>query len=466
MTNMNGSAMNDFETKLKGQLLQQGDTGFDEARQIWNAMIDRHPAMIVRCAGTEDVGACVAFARDRGVPLAIRGGGHNIAGNALCDDGLVIDLSGMRSVRIERDTLRGHVQGGALLGDVDREAQAFGLATPLGINSTTGIGGLTLGGGFGWLTRKYGLTADNLLSAEIVTADSQILRISSSDHSDLFWAIRGGGGNFGVVTDFEFALHPVGPEVTAGLIVFPFEQAKQVLTRYRDFSVDLRDEVSVWAVLRQAPPLPFLPAEVHGKEVVVMACFSPLAMAQVQAELDAVRGFGQAHAEHVGMMPYTAWQQAFDPLLTAGARNYWKSHNFSVLRDEAIDTVIRYVSQLPSPQTEIFIGQLGGQANRVTTNATAYPHRQALYVMNVHTRWNDAAQDDQCIRWARAFFSDTAPYADGGVYINFMPQDETDRIAQAYGPNYERLKDIKAKYDPRNLFQQNQNIKPSMQTGT
>jgi FAD/FMN-containing dehydrogenase len=465
MTPMNSSAMNDFKTKLNGQLLQEGDAGFDEARQIWNAMIDRRPAMIVRCAGVKDVSACVAFARDNGLALATRGGGHNIAGSALCDDGLVIDLSGMRRVRIEPDAKRAHVQGGALLADVDREAQSFGLATPLGINSTTGVGGLTLGGGFGWLTRKYGLAVDNLLSAEIVTADEQILRTSSSEHPDLFWAIRGGGGNFGVVTDFEFALHPVGPEITAGLIVFPFEQARQVLQRYRDFSASLRDEVSVWGVLRQAPPLPFLPAEVHGREVVVMACFSPLPMAQVQAELDTVRGFGQPHGEHVGAMPYTAWQQAFDPLLTAGARNYWKSHNFSALNDEAIDTVIRYVGRLPSPQTEIFIGQLGGQANRVAAEATAYPHRQALYAMNVHTRWNDPAQDEQCIRWARAFFSDAAPYADGSVYINFMPQDETDRIAQAYGPNYGRLKDIKAKYDRNNLFRQNQNIKPSVQAG-
>jgi FAD/FMN-containing dehydrogenase len=367
----------------------------------------------------------------------------------------------MKSVWVDPMARTARVEPGATLADFDREAQAFGLATPLGINSTTGIGGLTLGGGFGWLSRKYGLTVDNLLAASIVTADGEFLRTSASEHPDLFWAIRGGGGNFGIVTMFEFALHPVGPEVTAGLIVFPFEQAKQVLTRYRDLVPTLRDDVSIWAVMRKAPPLPFLPVDVHGKEVVVMAFFSPLAPEAVKSELDAVRGFGQPCGEHAGAMPYSAWQQAFDPLLAAGARNYWKSHNFATMGDEAIDTVIRYVGKLPSPQCEIFLGLLGGQVNRAAPDATAYPHRDAIYVMNVHTRWNDAADDEWCVRWARTFFADTAPYAAGGVYINFMTQEEGNRIADAYGPNYARLKEIKGKYDPRNLFRQNQNIAPS-----
>jgi FAD/FMN-containing dehydrogenase len=462
MTDMESGVIDDFKTKLRGTLLQPNDPGYDEARQIWNAMIDRQPALLVRCAGAADVRAAVAFARDHDLPLAVRGGGHNIAGNALCDDGLVIDLSAMRSVRIERAGRRAFVEGGATLHDFDHEAQAFGLAAPLGINSTTGVAGLTLGGGFGWLSRMHGLTVDNLAAADIVTADGSMLHTSDAEYPDLFWAIRGGGGNFGVVTNFEFALHPVGPEVTTALVVFPFEQARQVLTRYRDMVPGLRDEVAVWAVLRQAPPLPFLAADVHGKEVVVMACFSPLAPDAVQAELDMVRGFGQPCGEMAGAMPYEAWQQVFDPLLAPGARNYWKSHNFTALQDPALDTIIRYVGQLPSPQCEIFIGLLGGQASRPAPDALAYPHREAIYAMNVHTRWTDPAEDDTCIRWARAFFTDMAPYAAGSVYINFLTQDEGNRIAEAYGANFARLRQIKAKYDPRNLFRYNQNIAPAV----
>jgi FAD/FMN-containing dehydrogenase len=461
MTSMNIGVINDFKTKLRGTLLQPSDTGYDEARQIWNAMIDRRPGLIVRCRGTSDVRVAVRFAREHDIPVAVRGGGHNIAGNALCDDGMVIDLSGMRAVHVDREGKKAFVQGGATLGDFDHEAQSHGLATPLGINSTTGVGGLTLGGGFGWLSRKYGLTVDNLLSADIVTADGDLLRARAEQCSDLFWAIRGGGGNFGVATMFEFRLHEVGPEVTTGLIVFPFSQAKQVLTRYRDLVNGLSDDVSLWAVLRQAPPLPFLPPEVHGKEVVVIAFFSLLPLDAVKTELDAVRGFGQACGEHVGATPYVAWQQAFDPLLAPGSRNYWKSHNLDRLADEAIDALIRFVGELPTPECEIFLGHIGGQANRLPPEATAYPHRNVIYAMNVHTRWTDPADDDKCISWARAFFAATAPYAAGSVYINFLTQEEGDRIAEAYGGNYERLRQIKAKYDPRNLFRQNQNIMPA-----
>ncbi len=461
MTSMKSDVIDDFKLKLRGKLLQPDDPGYDDARKIWNAMIDRRPAMIVRCAGTADVLCSVAFARDHGLLLAIRGGAHNIAGDAVCDGGLVIDLSGMKSVRIDPDARRAYVEAGATLADFDHEAQAFGLATPLGINSTTGVAGLTLGGGFGWLSRKYGLTVDNLISADIITADAQRLRACATENHDLFWAIRGGGGNFGVVTLFEFQLHPVGPEVTAGLIVFPFDQAKKVLTQYRDFVNGMQDDLSVWTVLRKAPPLPFLPGEVHGKEVVVLAVFSPLRTDAIMRAIETLRGFGEPCGEHVGPMPYKAWQQAFDPLLTPGARNYWKSHNFTALSDAAIDTVIRYVGSLPSSQSEIFLGLLGGQASRAAPGATAYPHRSALYAMNVHTRWSDPAEDDKCIAWAREFFAATAPYAAGSVYVNFLTQDEGGRIAEAYGQNYDRLVEIKTKFDPRNLFRQNQNIKPS-----
>jgi FAD/FMN-containing dehydrogenase len=442
-------------------MLQPDDSGYDEARQIWNAMIDRRPAMIVRCAGAADVMCSVAFARDHDLLLAVRGGGHNIAGNAIFNDALVIDLSQMKSVRIDPAMRRAYVEGGATLADFDHEAQAFALATPLGINSTTGVAGLTLGGGFGWLSRKYGMTVDNLVAADVVTADGQQVRATSTDHPDLFWAIRGGGGNFGVVTMFEYQLHAVGPDVLSGLLVFPFDQARDVLTHYRDFVQAMPDELAVWAVLRKAPPLPFLPADVHGKEVVVLAVCYCGKIDEGQRAIQALRSFGQPCGEHIGAQPYQAWQQAFDPLLTPGARNYWKSHNFASLGNDAIGAIIHHAGALASPQCEIFLGLIGGQASRAKPDATAYAHRDALYVMNVHARWDEPADDGKCISWARNVFDGTAQYATGGVYVNFLTEDETARIGAAYGPNYDRLMQIKKKYDPQNLFRQNQNIKPA-----
>jgi FAD/FMN-containing dehydrogenase len=364
-------------------------------------------------------------------------------------------------VQIDPRRRRAYVEGGATLHDFDHEAQSFGLATPLGINSTTGVAGLTLGGGFGWLSRTYGLTVDNLLSAEVVTADGRRIHASEKDEPDLFWAIRGGGGNFGVVTNFEFALHPVGPEVTAGLMVFPLAQAQKIMRQYRDFIGTLGDDMSVWAVLRKAPPLPFLPDAVHGSDVVVFAIFSPQQPAAVQGVIDRLRAFGQPLGEAIGPAPYEAWQQAFDPLLTPGARNYWKSHNFNQLSDAAIDVVIDYAGKLPSPHCEIFMGLIGGKANALPAAATAYPHRNALFAMNVHARWEEPADDAKCIAWAREFFQAAAPHASGSVYINFLTQDEGGRIADAYGPNFARLAQIKAKYDPDNLFRANQNIRPA-----
>jgi FAD/FMN-containing dehydrogenase len=462
MDTVTTGGIGDFRAALRGKLLQPSDPDYDGARKIWNAMIDRRPAIIVRCAGAADVLASVNFARENGLPLAIRAGGHNIAGSALCDDGLVIDLTCMRSVQVDPKRRRAYVEGGATLHDFDHEAQAYGLATPLGINSTTGVAGLTLGGGFGWLSRKFGLTVDNLLSANIVTADGRRLHASATEEPDLFWAIRGGGGNFGVVTNFEFALHPVGPLVTAGLIVFPLAQARTVLRQYRDYVDTMGDDVSVWGVLRKAPPLPFLPAAVHGTEIVALALFSPLAPDALQDVIERLSSFGQPVGEHIGPAPYTAWQQVFDPLLAPGARNYWKSHNFNTLSDAAIDVVIDYAGKLPSVHSEIFLGLLGGKANAPAATETAYPHRNALFAMNVHTRWEDAADDASCIAWARTFFKAAAPHAAGSVYINFLTQDEGDRIADAYGSNFARLARIKQQYDPHNLFRSNQNILPAV----
>ncbi len=446
--------------KVNGAVVLPDDPDYDEARKIWNAMIDRRPAVIVRCADADDVAPAIQFARERGLDIAIRGAGHNIAGNAICADGLVIDFSAMRNVRIDPANRRAHVEAGATLRDFDQAAQEHALATPVGINSTTGIAGLTLGGGFGWLTRKYGMTIDNLLAAEVVSANGNRLAANQKENADLFWALRGGGGNFGVVTGFEFALHAVGPEILAGLMVFPFDQAAQVLRRYREFVNSAPEELNVWVVLRQAPPLPFLPERVHGKEVAVLGVFYAGNTTQGEMLIAPLRGFGELLGEHVGVQPYTAWQQAFDPLLTPGARNYWKSHNFTELSDGALDSMIEFAGKLPSPQCEIFVGLIAGAPNRVAPDAMAYGHRDARFVMNVHGRWDERAQDAPCIAWARDFFKASAPYASAGAYVNFMTEDERDRVAAAYGRNYDRLVQIKRKYDPDNVFHLNQNITP------
>ena len=424
-------------------------------------MIDRRPAVLVRCADSADVQRAITFARSHGLALSIRGGGHNIAGSALSEGGLVIDLSTLKNVRVEAQSKRAHVDPGATLHDFDEAVQSHGLATPVGINSTTGIAGLTVGGGFGWLTRKYGMTVDNLVAADIVTADGEKRTANRDQYPDLFWAVRGGGGNFGVVTRFEFQLHPVGPEILAGLMVFPYRQAKQVLQQYRKFVETAPEELNIWAVLRKAPPLPFLPADVHGKEVVVLAIFYAGDIATGRKLIEPLRSFGDLHGEHVGPQPYVQWQQAFDPLLTAGARNYWKSHYFTELSDAALDTMISYAGKLPSPHCEIFLGLLSGAANRVAPDAMAYAHRQVKYVMNVHGRWEQASDDRTVIDWSREFFNASAPFADGSVYVNFMTEDETARVASAYGSNFERLAQIKKKYDPDNVFHLNQNIRPA-----
>lgn len=456
---MSTTPIESFRSAIKGTVILPGDGNYDEVRQIWNAMIDRRPAVIVQCAAAGDVPAAITYAKDNGLDICIRGAGHNIAGNSLCDDGLLIDFSAMKKVRVDADKRRAFVEPGATLGDVDAATQAHGLAVPTGINSTTGIAGLTLGGGFGWLSRKYGLTIDNLVSADIVLASGEQVTASESDNADLFWAIRGGGGNFGVVTSFEFQLHPVGPEILAGLLVFPLDQAMEILKRYREFVLSTPEEFAAWLVMRKAPPLPFLPEEVHGTPVLVLPMFYGGDSAEGEKIIATLKGFGDPVGEMVGRQPYVDWQQTFDPLLAPGARNYWKSHNFTELSDEALTRMVAYAGKLPSAHCEIFFGQLNGAPNRVAVDATAYAHRDALFVMNVHGRWETEAEDNGCIAWCREFFKEMAPHATGGTYVNFMTEDETDRMPAAYGANMERLREIKQRYDPENVFHVNHNIK-------
>ncbi|HKQ59299.1 MAG TPA: FAD-binding oxidoreductase [Candidatus Eisenbacteria bacterium] len=461
MPNLTASEIGELKNGFKGEVILPGDGGYESARKIWNAMIDKRPGVIARCAGTPDIVRAVNFARENRLLLAVRGGGHNIAGNALCDDGVVIDLSAMKAVKVDAGARRATVEGGATLGDFDAATQAHGLSTPVGINSTTGIAGLTLGGGFGWLSRKFGMTVDNLESAEVVTAAGEVVTASAKENPDLFWALRGGGGNFGVVSRFEFRLHPVGPNLLSGLIVYPLAEARSILRKYDDFTAQAPDDLTVWAVLRLAPPLPFLPAEVHGKGIVALALLHAGDPKQGEALIAPLRKFGTVLGEAVGLNPYAAWQQTFDPLLAPGARNYWKSHNFTKLGDGLFDAVIAALDKLPSPECEIFFGGIGAATTRPAVDATAYAHRDARYAMNVHGRWQDPADDARCIGWARDFFKASAPFASAGVYVNFLTADEADRVGNAYGPSYERLAKVKRQYDPDNLFRVNQNIKPA-----
>lgn len=461
-TTIDETTINSLRASLRGSLLMPDDPGYDESRTVWNAMIDRKPALIARCMGVADVRAAVNFARTHQLLTAVRGGGHNIAGSAVCDRGFQIDLSRMKAVHIDVHSKTAQVEPGATLGDFDHEAQEFGLATPLGINSTTGVAGLTLGAGFGWFSRKRGMTIDNLKAVDIVTANGKFLRSNNNENSDLFWAIRGGSGNFGIVTRFEFRLHPLGPDVLTGLVVYDLNEGASVLKQYRDYVKNLGDETTVWAILRQAPPLPFLPESFHGREMVAFAMFHSGRPEKGRKAFEPVRKFGKIIGEHIGIQPYKMWQQTFDPLLAPGARNYWKSHNFKDIPDGLIDVAIKYVKALPSPQCEIFFGGIGGATTRVKPSATAYPHRDAIYVMNVHGRWMNSADDEKCVSWAREYFKETAPYATGGVYVNFMSDDEASRIESAYGKHFKKLAAVKKKYDPENLFRVNQNIRPSL----
>jgi FAD/FMN-containing dehydrogenase len=454
--------INSLKSEFRGQIIQPGDSNYDEVRKIWNAMVDCKPALIAQVSGADDVSSAIKFAQANKLDITIRGAGHNIAGNSICNDGLMIDFSNMKKVSVDSNKKIAFVEPGATLKDFDAEVQKYGLATPVGINSTTGIAGLTLGGGFGWLTRKYGMTVDNLLSADVVTVDGKKLRASEKENADLFWAIIGGGGNFGVVTQFEFKLYPVGPEILAGLLVFPFKQAKSILQQYRDFIQITPPEFNVWVVMRKAPPLPFLPENVHGKEVVILAICVVSEFDKNERLIESLRSLGDPVGEHIGNMPYVNWQQAFDPLLTPGARNYWKTHNFIQLQDGAIDSMTEYAGKLPSPQCEIFIAYLEGKSNTIPADAMAYPGRDLKYVLNVHGRWDDANQDKECINWARDFFNSSSKFASGGAYVNFMTEEEKDRVAKAYGPNYKRLAQIKKKYDPDNLLRYNQNITPAV----
>ena len=455
---VDAAAISALGSAIDGRLIGPQDAEYDEVRAIWNGMIDRHPSLVIECATADDVARAVRFAREHDLLATFRGGGHNIAGTSIADYALLVDMSTMNRVDVDPDERTAVVQPGATLGDVDAATAEHGLAVPVGINSTTGIAGLTVGGGFGWLTRQHGLTCDNLLSAEVVTADGEMLTASASENEDLFWALRGGGGNFGIATSFRFSLVDCGPEVIAGLVVYPREQGREVLRQYRELCATAPEELSVWVVMRNAPPLPFLPEESHGTEVVVLAMVYNGDLDEGMRIVEPYMQLGTPVGTHVGPAPFAGFQQAFDPLLTPGARNYWKTHDFGALNDGLIEVLLTAAGRLPSNECEVFVAHLGGAMSRVPVADTAYAGRDAEFVMNVHARWQEADLDEACIGWSRELFGAAEPHALGTAYVNFMTEDESARVESAYGANFERLRTIKQRCDPDNFFRRNQNV--------
>jgi FAD/FMN-containing dehydrogenase len=434
-------------------VLEPGDAGYDEARRIHNGLIDKRPAVIARCLHTADVVAAVDYGTDEGLEISVRGGGHNVAGKAVTDGGLMIDLSLMKGIQVDpvRRTVR--AQPGVTVGELDRATAAVGLATPSGIVSSTGIAGLTLGGGLAWLQGKYGLAIDNLLSAELVLASGNVVTASGDSEEDLFWALRGGGGNFGVVSSFEFRAHPL-VSVLGGPVLYPLAAARKVFSFFREFSTGLPDELSLQAILAHAP-------DGSGAKVCgIVLCHAGDDAEQAAADLQPLRDFGSPVADMVGRMPYVAMNTGADGLFPRGALNYWKSAFFSELADGAVEIMIEAFERAPSELCAIGVEEFHGAVTRVTAEATAYPHREPGFNLILVAQWTDPTETDACIAWARQTFDALAPYMADRSYTNYLSADDHDRVRQAFGPNYERLLEVKRRYDPHNRFRGNQNIDP------
>jgi FAD/FMN-containing dehydrogenase len=446
---------------VRGEVIRPGDESYDEHRAIWNGAHDRHPALILRCAGVADVIRGVQFARSQDLLLAVRGGKHSIPGFSTCDDGMVLDLSPMQAVRVDPASGTARAEAGVTWNVFDHETQAHGLATTGGLVSSTGVAGFTLGGGIGWLMRKHGLTCDNLLSADVVTADGRLVRASESENADLFWGLRGGGGNFGVATSFEYSVHPVGPTITGGAIFYPGDRAKEILSFYRDWVQQVPDELTSVANLLTCPPAPFLPEEWHGKPLVAIIPVHCGSLEDGERAVRPLRGLGEPVADLIGPMPYVAMQSLIDPLWGPGAHSYMKAGWMGGLDDAAIDTMIRYRDNVTSPKTEIHVHHMGGAVARVPANATAFGERGAPFLLNVLASTFTADDYDDAVGWAQDLYAAMEPTLTGGTYVNFLSNEGGERVRAAYGDKYERLVALKDAYDPTNLFRLNQNITPS-----
>ncbi len=451
-----------FRSSLRGPLLQPGDADYDEARRVWNGMIDRRPALVARCRGVADIIACVRFAADHNVVLAVRGGGHNVAGFGTCDGGLVIDLSPMRGVRVDPGARTARVEGGATWADLDRETQVFGLAAPGGIVSTTGIGGLTLGGGQGWLRRTHGMTCDNVISADVVLADGSFVTASETENSDLFWGLRGGGGNFGVVTSFEYRLHPVGPMVAFAGPVYPLEQTTQVMAGFRDFVADAPDEFNASATWWTIPAVPGFPEELHGQAVLITGALFAGPATEGEARLMPLRQLAEPILDLSAILPFTALQQVFDPFFPPGdLRYYWKSLYLAGLDGEVVKEIESWVGRRPSPMSMASVWALGGALGRVDPDATAAGERHAPFVLEILANWAAPEDTEPNVTWAREFFTAMERFGTGKTNLNFPGLGEDPRFVRAaFGGNFGRLASLKQKYDPTNLFRLNQNIDP------
>ncbi len=455
--------LEEIKTGLRGELIEPGDEGYDEARKVYNGMIDRHPRMIARCADVADIMAAVNFARDNSLTLSIRGGSHSVPGFGVCDDGLVIDLSHMKSIHVDPVTSTVRAEGGCTWGDVDHAAHAFGLAVPAGVISSTGVGGLTLGGGTGHLTRKYGLTCDNLISADVVTADGRFLKASADENADLFWALRGGGGNFGVVTSFEFRAHPVST-VLGGLVFYPIEKTREALRFYREFIAEAPEELSAFFAFQKGPPAPFVPENLHNVTMcAIVACYSGPDLNKGEEIVKPLREFGPPALDHLGPVPLPALNGAFDALLPPGLQHYWKADFFDGLSDEAIEAHVEFGPKVPTMQSTVHIYPIDGAPQRIGKGETAFSYRDASFSTVIAGMWPDPADNEKNIAWVRQYFEALHPHSSGGAYVNFMSDDEgQDRVEASYRDNYQRLVDVKNKYDPTNLFHVNQNIKPTV----
>jgi FAD/FMN-containing dehydrogenase len=448
-----------FKASLRGAVITPEDEAYEQTRRVYNAMIDRHPRLIAQCADVADVSATVNFAREHNLRLAVRGGGHNGAGFGTCDEGLVLDLARMKGIRVDADNRTVRAEGGCKQGDVSHAAAAFGLAVPVGVVSTTGIGGLTLGGGHGYLTRKYGLTIDNLLEADVVLADGRFVTASADQNEDLFWALRGGGGNFGVVTSFLYRAHPV-ETIIGGLMAWDLPQAREIMEWYREFLPAAPDDVYAFLALMNVPPAPMFPEDLHGRPVcgVIWCHLGP--PAQAAKDLDAVRRAHPPLFQQVGPMPLTALQSMLDPLVPPGLQWYWRGDFFTELPDKAIEQHLHYASRIPTPLSLMHLYPVDGQANRVDPGATAFRYREAKWSMVIDGIDPDPANAEKITRWTKDYWNALHPYSAGGAYVNFMMEESTDRVKATYRDNYPRLAALKAKYDLTNLFRVNQNIKP------